>query len=273
MEAVKFEESNNKADLRREEKRSEVKSISMSIEDDLNKLIKRKGGSFDVHEICVRVFRDYDFDEVVLAAKNLIYEHMEYAHQENVLNANHHSAAGAIVIAEACNLAAKSLNYNFYKLKPILIICAYMMGAVIGVDDDGIYYLYDRDVGVACFHDLDGEIEELWKYFIMSEIPKWKYKWSGITRQEVAFNIAHDYVDRDNFLPYMAKNTKPKEIITPVITYDNSEFDSHFIQNEEAHRKQINSIFNKKEHEDTEILREANARSLEEISVYENSRQ
>lgn len=94
-----------------------------------------------------------------------------------------HQVADAILLTEACNWAAKVLDYEFYSLKPRCIEECVHLGADGGWKN-GIFYLYHPDVGVASFHDPMGEIQ--------IEDMNWPFEWSGIPRQERAFDLLTD---------------------------------------------------------------------------------
>lgn len=106
--------------------------------------------------------------------------------------------AGNILIAEAVNWAAKSIDYGFYELKPYVIAAAAREGADKGVyvqknvDADGqtVWDLYHPEVGVASFHDRYGEVETLVNG-IKNEVSFTPYPffWSGVERQSEAFEL------------------------------------------------------------------------------------
>ncbi|CAB4172609.1 hypothetical protein UFOVP935_50 [uncultured Caudovirales phage] len=91
------------------------------------------------------------------------------------------TAKSAVLIAEACNLAAKVVCESYYSLKPLLIDAAVALGATGGWGDDGCFYLSHQETGVACFHDPYGQI---------GADGYWPHAWSRISRQHAAFAIA-----------------------------------------------------------------------------------
>ncbi len=91
------------------------------------------------------------------------------------------SPESAVMVAEACNLAAKVLDEDFYALKPPAIEAAIALGADGGWGVDGCFYLSTPETGVACFHDPFGQIRVG---------GFWPNRWSGVQRQHAAFLIA-----------------------------------------------------------------------------------
>lgn len=90
----------------------------------------------------------------------------------------------AILIAEAVNLAAKVIDPEFYALKPDCVRECVEMGADGGWRG-GIFYLYHPSVGVASFHDPFDQIE-------VEGSTGWPFEWSGVYRQEQAFDLLVD---------------------------------------------------------------------------------
>ena len=91
------------------------------------------------------------------------------------------TAKSAVLIAEACNWAAKVVCESYYALKPLVIEAAVALGASGGWGDDGCYYLASQETGVASFHDPYGQI---------GADGEWPHAWSRISRQHAAFAIA-----------------------------------------------------------------------------------
>lgn len=91
------------------------------------------------------------------------------------------SPAAAVMIAEACNWAAKTIDDVFYYIKSAAIEAAVDLGADGGWGEDDCFYLSTEETGVACFHD---------PYFQIGAGGRWPYRWSGIQRQHAAFLIA-----------------------------------------------------------------------------------
>ena len=88
--------------------------------------------------------------------------------------------AGAIMIAEAVNWAAKTIDYKFYGIKPAVIDAAIAIGCDGGWGSDGCFFLADDRVGVASFHDPAGDIRA---------DGHWPHPWTGVRRQDAAFDI------------------------------------------------------------------------------------
>ena len=91
------------------------------------------------------------------------------------------TAKSAVLIAEACNWAAKVVCESYYAIKPLVIEAAVALGASGGWGDDGCYYLSTPETGVASFHDPYGQI---------GAGGEWPHAWSRISRQHAAFAIA-----------------------------------------------------------------------------------
>lgn len=90
-------------------------------------------------------------------------------------------APTALLVAEAVNHAAKTIDEGFYLLKPRVIDAAFQMGCEGGWGDgDGVFYLFTEKTGVACFHDPMNEIKST---------GRWYEPWSRIPRQNMAFAI------------------------------------------------------------------------------------
>ncbi len=88
-------------------------------------------------------------------------------------------AGNALLIAEAVNNAAKVIDYGFYSIKAQTIDAAMELGC-IGGWNNGIFYMEYYTSGNASFHDPCGEI---------NSSGSWSDKWSGIRRQDWAFDI------------------------------------------------------------------------------------
>ena len=91
------------------------------------------------------------------------------------------TAKSAVLIAEACNWAAKTVCESYYALKPLVVEAAVALGASGGWGDDGCFYLSTPETGVASFHDPYGQI---------GSDGEWPHAWSRISRQHAAFSIA-----------------------------------------------------------------------------------
>ena len=90
----------------------------------------------------------------------------------------------AILITEAVNLAAKVVDFDFYVFKPDCVRECVDLGADGGWRD-GIFYLFHPAAGVASFHDPFDQIE-------VDGSMRWPFEWSGVPRQEQAFDLLVD---------------------------------------------------------------------------------
>lgn len=105
----------------------------------------------------------------------------------------------AVMVAEACNLAAKAIDDDFYGLKPQVIEAAITLGAEGGWGDDACFYLHTPNTGTACFHDPYGQI---------CADGNWPHRWSKVTRQHAAFAIATNPAVRRLFAEATSQNGK-----------------------------------------------------------------
>ena len=119
---------------------------------------------------------EYETPETILLAARLAL-----ADEGVTVEGSHWDAATAVMICEAVNWAAKSLDEAFYAMKPACIEAALAVGADGGWGDDGVFYLTAPGVGVACFHDPVGALAHIQA--------QWRGGWSGIRRQSWAFDI------------------------------------------------------------------------------------
>ncbi len=88
---------------------------------------------------------------------------------------------GAILLAEAVNWAAKTIDYGFYSLKPMVWQEASRVeGVESGWGDDGTFVLFHPEVGCASAHDPGREI---------NAGGVWPHPWSGVRRQNWAFRL------------------------------------------------------------------------------------
>lgn len=114
-----------------------------------------------------------------------------------------------ILLAEACNWAAKVISSSYYDRKPALVVLASRQWGVrtwLDTDPRGnvVYYLYHKEVGVASFHDPYGEVSSL-----NPEISEgWQFPWSGIRRQDQAFELLGDL----DLVKEIAVLTRPRRL-------------------------------------------------------------
>lgn len=115
--------------------------------------------------------------------------------------------ARLIMLCEAVNWAAKTINYEFYELKNPLLTYAVESGitswSLLDERCDEVLYLYHPECGTASFHNPGGwEVGEL-------QGPRYQLKqwpWSGVPRQEDAFKI----LTSKETLAWYAKATRPR---------------------------------------------------------------
>jgi len=106
---------------------------------------------------------------------------------------------GAVLVAEAVNLAAKVVSPGFYDFKAACFEwAAEQRGVISGWGDDGAFYLYHPEVGVVCAHDPYGEIRA---------VGYWPHPWHGIQRQTYAFKQLTDH----ELLAYFREATQPQD--------------------------------------------------------------
>ena len=143
---------------------------------------------------------------------------------ESLEKLNTTTVENAVLLTEAINWGAKTLDNVLYELKPAMIISAWKMGAVLGVErEEGrwpIYYLHAPNVGVASFHDPDSKVDLInerinQKQKNKDEIMDWTHGWSQVPRQNEAFKLiqamAHqiDNEEKKHYLRKMALRTSP----------------------------------------------------------------
>ncbi len=96
-------------------------------------------------------------------------------------------AAGALLLAEAVNWAAKVIDGELYALKGLAICAAVECGAELYWGDDGTVALYAPRAGAATFHDPHGDVAAALR--ARGHRPMGYLPWSGISRQELAFEL------------------------------------------------------------------------------------
>lgn len=125
-------------------------------------------------------------------------------------------AARAVLVAEAVNLAAKCIDPEFYTLKPAIFVEAARRGKDDGVtvyyrEEDGTWNLYHPAAGVVSFHDPGDEIPRLIGDAQAVTFSPQPYPWSGVFRQDSAFDILHSA----DTLARFAATTQPDYSCTP----------------------------------------------------------
>lgn len=132
---------------------------------------------------------------------------------ESAMNVNPESPDGAVALTEAINWAAKTISYHFYDLKPKLIVAAAQIpGVHFGYGDDSTYSLGSPTIGTASFHDPGDEVGYILSEHLNKDIPQWEYEWSGVSRQESAFEILEDLSSGRGLVEVYANTTSPEPI-------------------------------------------------------------
>ncbi len=120
------------------------------------------------------------------------------------------TVGGAILLTEACNLAAKIINEIFYLVKPAMIVASWKCGASFGLGPDQCYYLSDLSVGAASFHDPNEEIPKIiFEILKEADVPIWEDMWSGIPRQDQAFEALKSYSVQSVMIDELSEQTLP----------------------------------------------------------------
>ncbi len=171
---------------------------------------------------------DSEVREVDAILENLVAEHAwltilalgrDALQQHGIIDAYRvpiHIPAGAIAIAEATNLGAKTESVRLYVLKPALIIAAWKLGASFGYGEDNACYLFDPYIGTASFHNPGGEIDHYVQSVLGEEVPIWNYAWSGVIRQDIAFDVLTDFESGEGVIPDLRATTTPDYMSRPV---------------------------------------------------------
>ena len=120
--------------------------------------------------------------------------------------------SSAIVLTEAINLAAKEYDSKCYWLKPAMIVASWKLGADFGIGEDNAYYLGTPTVGVASFHDPGDEVGYLVLKVIKEQIPVWGSPWSGLIRQDDAYEILKDFYAENSLVEQYAEATSTEEM-------------------------------------------------------------
>lgn len=150
------------------------------------------------------------YEEVLRLAKNILtHNGLDIAKEVPV-----GLSESSVLIAEAVNLGAKVIDYDLYRIKPAVIVSAWKNGAQFGFNKgDGTYTLFHPSVGAASFHDPSEEIRYIIEDLLGEKIPEWPHEWSGIYRQDEAFDLLKDFFERKGLLENMAQRTTPPELI------------------------------------------------------------
>ncbi len=149
------------------------------------------------------------FTEIIEFGKNILAEFSEANYLDKL---DEKKSGDAILITEAINLSAKISSGAFYMAKPAMIVASAKIGAKIGVENHGgmsLYYLFDRETGVASFHDPGDGVAKLLDWIGVDKIENWEFEWSGVYRQDLAYNMISE--KERFFLQRMRYNTLPGE--------------------------------------------------------------
>ena len=110
-----------------------------------------------------------------------------------------------LLLLEACNLAAKEFDEDFYFYKEELEQCLLMELHVKSWYSEGVVYFYTRDTGVVSCHNPYSDFP-YWEYTTWADD---RFPWSGIRRQNNAFELLDNY----DLLKKMAYVTRPRAIV------------------------------------------------------------
>ncbi len=222
----KFEEIRDRESLEELEEIIEIKNKKKLIKeiffDESDNYWKRKD---KINSLIKEFLEKENFEEIFNVSKEILNEYVDDHGMERILDLDTTKNENAVLLTEAVNWAAKEIDDLFYELKPSLIISSWKSGAILGVvEEDGrwpIYYLQAENVGVASFHDPNYEVEELNELLNKKEehggnkIPNWTHGWSGVKRQNEAFELIKamtrkiDDKEKEFYLKKMAIKTSP----------------------------------------------------------------
>ncbi len=143
----------------------------------------------------------------------------------------------ALSVAEAVNFAAKILDPHFYSLKPAAIVSAYKLGVYLGYNSsDDTFSLFSKRLGVASFHDPNHEVRDM-LMGLDGEVKDWPYEWSGVYRQDQAFQLLNALADFNDsskaFIDSLAQRTTPGEIDPSIEAYTSTLFN---VSDHRSHR-------------------------------------
>ena len=177
-----------------------------------------------LQEIIYSILEEEGYDEIIGIGKKALSFYGEEYGIDDIEDSDESKTENAVLLTEAINWGAKTINESFYKLKPAMIISAWKKGAILGVEEEPnrwpIYYLHGKNVGVASFHDPNEEVSYINDHLnkkrnLKMEIPNWTHGWSGIPRQNEAFNLIRAMSRQINedeeryYLRKMAVKTSP----------------------------------------------------------------
>lgn len=140
---------------------------------------------------------------------------------------DHTDSTVALALAEAVNLAAKNINYRFYQLKPAMIVAAWKTGNHFGYNkEDGTYSLFNPSIGTASFHDPGEDIYGLITRVLTEEEPEWLHEWSGVARQDLAFDVLKSLKEMDDLIAELIRTTTPEPLKGDGIDFRSGKEDS-----------------------------------------------
>ncbi len=158
-------------------------------------------------ELVWQAFQRRNFQEVIEIGRTLL----EVCGIKGARTASSMSPNYVVALAESINWAAKTISYEFYKIKPFFVVSASQIeGVHFGIGDDDAYYLGSEGVGVASFHDPQDEIGYLFGYLNIN-VPQWQYGWSGVDRQPSSFAILEDLSSNKGLADEYAEATSPED--------------------------------------------------------------
>lgn len=163
-------------------------------------------------------------------------------------NISMQSPDDVVALTEGINWAAKTISYSFYSLKPTMLVAASQTeGVFFGYGDDGAYYLGTPTIGVASFHDPGDEVGYIITHCLKQTIPEWEYPWSGVSRQDDAFNILDDLSSGRKLVEHYADVTSPEEMKKARDTYMKNNFHDRLVKiGELLSHKENNPSVNKR---------------------------
>ena len=106
---------------------------------------------------------------------------------------------------------AKVITPWFYNWKPEVVVSAVEAGAKYGWGGDEAFYLFTEEGGTCCFHDPGADIWYLLQNRISDFARAWPYQWSGVSRQEISFDLWKSLLGDQTFISEIAEATLPSE--------------------------------------------------------------
>ena len=120
-------------------------------------------------------------------------------------------AAELQILAEAVNWGAKVFTPWFYSWKPEVVVSAVEAGAGYGWGSDDAFYLCTMQGGVCCFHDPGADIWHLLQNRVQDFARVWPYQWSGVSRQEISFDLWKSLLGDRVLITEVVEATLPKD--------------------------------------------------------------